>query len=161
MTDRLAALAVLSLTNAPERDAALDAFHAQFHDDPLVIDKWLTLQAQIPDRSTLDRVKSLMSHPSFSLLNPNRVRALVGAFAAGNQTQFNRTDGEGYRLVTDIAIEIDSKNPQLAARLLGAFKSWQALEPSRRALAGAALQKIAGRQGVSRDVADIVGRALA
>jgi len=119
------------------------------------------VQAMIPHASTLDRVKTLMEHPAFSLHNPNRVRALIGAFASGNQTQFNRADGQGYRLLRDAVLTIDPKNPQLAARLLGSFKAWRALESGRRALAEASLREIAGRPSLSRDVTDIVHRALA
>ena len=161
MTDRLAALAALCQTGGAKREEALEAFRHRYRDDALVLDKWLALQAQIPERATLGRVKRLMRDRHFSLLNPNRVRALIGSFASGNQTQFNRPDGEGYRFIADIAVEIDGRNPQVAARLLGAFKSWQALEPGRRSLAGGALKEIGARQGLSRDVADIVHRALA
>jgi aminopeptidase N len=160
MTDRLAALTTLCLSGARAREDALDRFQARYRDDPLVLDKWLTLQAQIPEASTLERVRRLMQRPPFSLANPNRVRALIGSFASGNQTQFNRLDGEGFRFVADIAAEIDQRNPQVAARLLGAFKSWQALEPRRRALAGEALRGLASRSPLSRDVSDIVQRAL-
>jgi aminopeptidase N len=161
MTDRLAALTTLCLSGAAAREEALDRFQALYRDDPLVLDKWLTLQAQIPETSTLDRVRRLMQHVPFSLSNPNRVRALIGSFASGNQTQFNRPDGEGFRFVADVAAEIDQRNPQVAARLLGAFKSWQALEPNRRALAGQALRRLAAHSPLSRDVSDIVQRALA
>ena len=119
------------------------------------------LQAQIPEADTLDRVKRLMRDPHFSRLNPNRVRALIGSFASGNQTQFNRPDGKGYRFVADLAVEIDGHNPQLAARILGAFKSWQALESGRRTMAGVALRRLEKRGGLSRDVTDIVQRAIA
>jgi aminopeptidase N len=161
MTDRLAALSTLCLAGEAEREQALEAFHGRYRDDPLVFDKWLSIQAQIPEASTLDRVRRLMGHVSFSLNNPNRVRALIGSFASGNQTQFNRADGEGFRFVADVALQLDGRNPQVAARLLGAFKSWQALEPRRRALAAASLRRIAACGPLSRDVADIVERALA
>jgi aminopeptidase N len=102
-----------------------------------------------------------MRDSAFSLHTPNRVRALIGAFSASNQTQFNRPDGEGYGFIADIILSIDPKNPQLAARLLVAFKTWRSLEAGRRALAAAALRDIAARPGLSRDVADIVQRSLA
>src|SRR6185312_4067815 len=128
MTDRFAALYVLTQHETPEREKALAEFHDRFREHPLVIDKWLALQAQIPESSTLDRVKALMQHPSFSMGNPNRVRALIGSFAAANPSQFNRADGKGYDFVADLAVELDGKNPQVAARMLSAFKSWRALE---------------------------------
>jgi aminopeptidase N len=161
MTDRMAALATLSLHDVPERAAALADFYRRFAGDPLVIDKWFSLQAAIPEPATLDRVRELTAHPAFSFANPNRLRALIGAFAQANQTQFNRSDGEGYSFVADTVIALDRKNPQVAARLLAAFKSWRALEATRRARAEAALQRVAAQDGLSRDVKDIVSRSLA
>ena len=90
MTDRSAALAILVIGALPERKAALEDFYARFRDDALVLDKWLAFEASVPASETLDRVRALLDHPAFSIANPNRVRALVGAFAGGNQTQFNR-----------------------------------------------------------------------
>jgi aminopeptidase N len=161
MTDRMAALAALSLWDVPERTAALEDFYRRYAHDRLIIDKWLALQAAIPEPATLDRVKALTAHPAFSFANPNRVRALIHAFALANQKEFNRADGAGYDLVVDMVLALDAKNPQLAARLLSAFKSWRALEPGRRALAEAALRRVATTPSLSADVSDIVQRALA
>jgi aminopeptidase N len=161
MTDRIAALATLSLHDVPERAAALDAFFQRYQDKPLVLDKWFALQAAMPEAGTLDRVRALTAHPSFSLATPNRVRALIGTFASGNHTQFNRGDGAGYDFVVDTVLALDPKNPQVAARLLGAFGSWRVLEASRRACAEAALRRVAAVETLSRDVRDIVGRSLA
>ena len=161
MTDRVAALSALSFYDTPERAAALDDFYARYADDPLIVDKWLSLQAAIPEPATLDRVKALTRHPAFSFANPNRVRALIHAFALANQKEFNRVDGAGYDFVADTVLALDPKNPQLAARLLSALKSWRVLEPARRALAEAALQRVAATPSLSPDVGDIVQRALA
>jgi aminopeptidase N len=161
MTDRMAALTTLSLHDVPERAAALDDFYRRFQDDPLVIDKWFSLQATIPDAATLQRVRDLTAHPAFSFANPNRMRALIGAFAQANQTQFNRADGTGYAFVADTVVALDRKNPQVAARLLAAFKSWRVLEAGRRSRAEAALRRVAAQDGLSRDVTDIVSRSLA
>jgi aminopeptidase N len=161
MTDRMAALATLSLHDVPQRTAALDGFYQRHSGDPLIVDKWFSLQAAMPDPGTLDRVRALTNHPAFSLGNPNRVRALIGAFAQANQTQFNRIDGAGYDFVADIIIALDAKNPQVASRMSTAFRSWRALEATRRARAQAALQRIASTPTLSRDVRDIVERALA
>jgi aminopeptidase N len=160
MTDRIAALTTLSLYPVPERQAALDGFYRRYAGDPLVTDKWLALQAAIPEAATLDRVKALMSHPGFSMTNPNRVRSLIGAFVQTNQTQFNRADGAGYEFLADVALELDPKNPQVAARLGTAYRSWRALEPVRRERAEAALRRIAAAPNLSRDLADIAGRSL-
>jgi len=161
MTDRMAALTALSLRDVPERAAALDDFYERHKDNALVIDKWLSLQASIPEPATLARIKALTSHPAFSMSNPNRVRALFGAFAMSNQTQLNRSDGAGYDLLTDTVLALDPKNPQVAARLLTALKSWRVLEPQRRERAEAALRKVVAQPSLSRDVGDIVSRALA
>jgi aminopeptidase N len=161
MTDRMAALQALSLCDVPERSAALKDFYARYASDPLIVDKWLSLQAAIPEGATLDRVKGLTVHPAFSMSNPNRVRALIGAFAMSNQTQSNRPDGAGYEFIVETVLAIDPKNPQLAARLLSALKSWRVLEPKRRALAQAALRRVAETPSLSRDLGDIVQRALA
>jgi aminopeptidase N len=160
MTDRMAALTTLSLHDRPERAAALDDFYRRFEGDPLVIDKWFALQAAIPEPATLERVRKLTAHPAFSFANPNRLRALIGAFAHSNQTQFNRPDGAGYDFLAETALALDGKNPQVAARLLSAFKSWRALEPGRRARAEATLRRVAAAENLSRDTADIVRRAL-
>jgi aminopeptidase N len=161
MTDRMAALSTLSLCDVPERAATLDDFYARYDGNPLIIDKWFTLQATIPEPGTLDRVKALTAHPAFSFTNPNRVRALIHAFALANQKEFNRADGAGYDFVVDTVLALDRKNPQLAARLLSALKSWRVLEPGRRAMAEKALQRVAAAPSRSPDVADIVHRALA
>ena len=161
MTDRMAALDALSQHDVPERETALDDFYQRYADDPLIIDKWLTLQAMIPEPATLDRVRALTKHPAFSLANPNRVRALIGAFAQANQTQFNRADGAGYEFVADIVLALDPKNPQVAARMMSAFRTWRALESTRRARAEATLQRVAATAALSRDLGDIVRRTLA
>jgi aminopeptidase N len=160
MTDRMAALQALALCDCAERTAALDDFYRRYAGDPLIVDKWLSLQAAIPEPATLDRVKALTGHPAFSMANPNRVRALIGAFAMSNQTQSNRADGRGYDFIVETVLALDPKNPQLAARLLSALKSWRVLEPTRRGLAQAALRRVANTPSLSRDVSDIVQRAL-
>jgi aminopeptidase N len=161
MTDRMAALSALSLRDVPERAAALDDFYKRYKDNALVIDKWLALQASIPEPGTIARIKALTSHPAFSMSNPNRVRALFGSFAMANQTQLNRADGAGYDLLADTVLALDPKNPQVAARLLTSLRSWRVLEDGRRARAEAALRRIAAQPSLSRDVGDIVSRALA
>jgi aminopeptidase N len=160
MTDRLAALMTLSLRDVPQRAHALTDFYTRYGDDPLIVDKWLSLQAAIPEPATLARVKALTAHAAFSFANPNRVRALIGAFTMANQTQFNRADGAGYGFLVDTVLALDPKNPQVAARLLSALKSWRVLEPARRALAQAALRRVAVAPALSRDVSDIAARAL-
>jgi aminopeptidase N len=161
MTDRMAALETLAAHDRAERATAFDDFYQLYAEDPLVIDKWFSLQAIIPEPQTLDRVRALTSHPAFSAANPNRIRALIGAFAQANHTQFNRRDGAGYDFVADFVLELDSKNPQVAARLMSAFRSWRALEAQRRGRAEATLRRVAATPALSPDVRDIVMRTLA
>jgi aminopeptidase N len=161
MTDRLAGLSTLSLHNTPQRLVAFEDFYNRYASDPLIVDKWLMLQAAIPDPVTLDRVAALTAHPSFAVTNPNRVRALIGTFAQGNPTQFNRADGAGYEFVADYVLKLNGTNPQVAARLMTAFKSWRALESGRRAHAEKAIRRVAAGGNLSPDVKDIAERALA
>jgi aminopeptidase N len=161
MTDRMAALTILSQHDGPARTEALQDFYKRYESDPLIIDKWMGLQAIIPEAATLERVRALTAHPAFSMNNPNRVRALIGSFAHGNTTQFNRADGLGYDFVADAVLTLDGKNPQVASRLSTAFRSWRALESGRREKAQAALRRIAAASTLSADVNDIVSRALA
>ncbi len=161
MTDRIAALETLAAHDRPERAAAFEDFYTRYADDPLVIDKWFSLQATIPEPATLDRIRALTRHPAFSAANPNRIRALIGAFALANHTQFNRSDGAGYNFVAEFVLELDPKNPQVAARLMSAFRSWRTLEAQRHGHAEAMLRRIAAKPALSRDVHDIVARTLA
>lgn len=160
MTDKIAALGVLAQIPGDEREDALEAFYHAYEAEPLVIDKWFALQAMIPEEGTLSRVKALMSHKAFSFSNPNRLRALFGTFAAANPAQFNAKDGSGYDFLAGIVLDLDAKNPQVAARLLSAFKSWRSLEKGRRALAEAALRRVVAAASLSPDVRDIADRAL-
>ena len=160
LTDRLAALAAMTLIPGERRERLIARFAEAYAGEPLVLDKWLMAQALIAEPATLERVRELMRHPAFSLGNPNRVRALIGGFAA-NLTQFNRADGAGYGFVADIVIALDRTNPQVASRLLGSFKSWRMLEPGRRRQAQEALGLVARTPNLSRDVSDIAERALA
>jgi aminopeptidase N len=160
MTDRLASLSVLMTIPGMVRENAIASFEERYRNEPLVIDKWFTLQAAIPEDTTLDRVKRLMEHPAFSINNPNRVRSLIGSFAMLNQVQFNREDGAGYAFLASIVLRADELNPQLASRLLTAFSTWKMMEPTRRTHARRALQSIAQKSNLSRDVGDIVNRSL-
>ena len=160
MTDQFGALAVLSMLPGDQREQALDTFYRTHAADHLVVDKWFALQGLIPEASTYERVRMLMQHHAFTYANPNRLRSLIGSFAA-NLTQFNAADGRGYDLIASVVLEMDGRNPQVAARLLGAFRTWRSMEPGRQGKAQAALQRVAATQGLSADVRDIVDRSLA
>jgi len=160
MTDRLAALSCLVWGGLPGRDEALAAFYHQYQDDPLVVDKWFTLQATSPRDDTLARVVELMDHPAFTMRNPNRVRALVGAFAHGNPARFHDPSGAGYAFLADRVLELDPLNPQVAARMVGALSRWRRFDEGRQQLMQAQLERIQAQAGLSRDVGEIVGKSL-
>ncbi len=161
MTDREVAFGLLVDTPGPERERALASFHESWRHDPLVLDKWFTAQALsiLPD--TPERVRALYRHPDFSISNPNRVRALVGAFASGNPQHFHAPDGEGYRFLVDVTLELDPRNPQLAARMASQLAQWRRYEPARRALMQRELERIAAAPKLSKDVRENVERMLA
>ena len=163
MTDKVAALTVLAhrFPGEPETVAALAAFEKAYGDDPLVLDKWYQTQATVPGESAVELVEALTKHRGFSLANPNRVRALIGTFSTMNQTGFHRADGAGYRLFARVVLEIEKRNPQLAARLATALRSWRSLEPTRQAAAREALMTLAAPKDLSSDLRDIVERTLA
>jgi aminopeptidase N len=151
---------MLSEVRSPERTAAFERFYERWKDDHLVIDNWFAYQAASPLPSALATVVKLTRHPLFSIKNPNKVRALIGAFVMGNPVNFNRPDGKGYEFAADRVLEIDAFNPQVAARLLSAFRSWKALEVNRRRLAKRALQRVAKTKLLSRDSSELVGKML-
>jgi len=160
LTDRLAALGVLVSRRDAQVDAALDAFAQRYADDPLVLDKWLSVQATEPDPRALERVQALTAHAAFRWTNPNNVYALIGAFAMRNPRAFHRADGAGYRFVAEAVERLDGITPQVAARLATAFGTWRRYEPLRRARMRHALDGLAAREGKSPDLADIVERSL-
>ena len=162
MTDRFNALSALVGSNHPLA-AALARFHALFKDEPLVLDKWFALQAGAPDRdgNILPQVLELLQHPDFSLANPNRARSLVFSYCSANPGAFHRSDGAGYLFWRDRVCELDATNPQVASRLARALDRWQKLVEPQRSAAHAALAEVAARPGLSRDVREVVTRALA
>jgi len=163
MTERATALSILvhRFGDSHEALGALASFEKRFGDDALVMDKWFIVQATRPGEKALDAVRALTKHKLLTFDNPNRVRALIGAFSANNPTGFNRKDGAAYTFFADMVLAIDPENPQLAARLLTALRSWRALEDTRREHARAALARISGTPKLSTDLRDIVDRTLA
>jgi aminopeptidase N len=160
MTDSAHAMALLASEETPYREKALAQFFDRWKEDHLVIDTWFAAQAQSSRPDALDNVKALTAHPLFSHAAPNKVRALIGNFALQNPLQFNRPDGEGYRFVAAEVLKIDKLNPQIAARMLGCFRSWRALETGRKGQARNALQSVARDTQLSRDVYEIVTKML-
>ncbi len=162
MTDQFAALAGLANVNAaacPEREQALADFYARWQDEALVVDKWLQVQSTSRRPDTLATVKALTAHPAFDAGNPNKIYALIRAFGA-NLARFNAADGSGYAFIADQVLALHDRNPQVASRLARCFDRWQKFDAGRQAHARAALERIRDHQGLARDVAEVVSRAL-
>ncbi|MEE1925763.1 aminopeptidase N [Pseudomonas sp. 148P] len=162
MTERLTALAVL--VNSPfeaERAKALAAFAEHFKDNPLVMDQWFSVQAGSTLPGGLARVRALMEHPAFTMKNPNKVRALIGAFAGQNLVNFHAADGSGYRFLADIVIELNALNPQIASRQLAPLTRWRKYDDKRQALMKGELQRIRDSGSLSSDVFEVVSKSLA
>jgi aminopeptidase N len=161
MTDVLAALVVLAATHAPARQPALAAFHAKWRHDDLVLDKWFAIQATSPRPETVNDVRVLAAHPDYDPRNPNRVRALVGAFSAGNQVRFHDSSGAGYRFLADTVIGLDPVNGQTASRLAGPLGAWRRQDERRRGLMRAELERILATPRLSRLTYEKATKALA
>ncbi|GAO79738.1 aminopeptidase N [Sphingopyxis sp. C-1] len=159
MTERQAALATLAHGDSDERAHALDIFYQRYRDNPLVLDKWFQVQAWSLRSDTVDAVKGLAQHPDFTLANPNRVRSLYGALT-GNQAAFHRADGAGYRLIADLVIALDPKNPQTAAKMIPPLGRWKRFGDARQALMRAELERILAQPGLSRDVTEQASKSL-
>jgi aminopeptidase N len=161
MTDQVAALSVILNSQHPSREQCLQAFFQQWQEEPLVIDKWFTLQA-IGNRSdTFATVKNLMRHVAFDLKNPNRVRALIGAFSLSNQLHFHAANGQGYKFLADQVIVLNALNPQVASRMAGALTQWRRYDKNRQTLMRAQLGRIISTQNISPDLYEVVSKSLA
>jgi aminopeptidase N len=161
MTDVLAALqAIVHNPDCPERRSVLVSFYSDWHNDTLVLDKWFALQATAPLPGTLAEVQSLMAHPAFSLKNPNKVRALIGAFCSGNQLCFHAESGTGYVFLADQVLAIDRFNHQIAARMLHPLSRWQRFDATRRELMRRELERILACGELSRDVYEVASKSL-
>ena len=160
MTDMMAGLAALARMDSYLRDAAFSHFHDRFRGDPLVLDKWMGLQAGSPLPGTAASVRALMQHPAFDIKNPNRVRALIGAFAA-NHLRFHERDGSGYALVGEVIRRLDPINPQVAARLAGSFETWRRYDPDRQTLMKQELEATLALPGLSTNLFEVASKLLA
>ncbi|MDH5300738.1 MAG: aminopeptidase N [Gammaproteobacteria bacterium] len=160
MTNALGALAALMNVEGAVRQQALDEFYAKWKHDPLVIDKWLSLQARADADDVLNHVKQLMQHEAFEIRNPNKVRAVVGGFCMGNPAHFHAADGAGYEFLADQVLVLNKLNPQMAARMASGFSQWRRFEPVRQGLMQAQLQRIRQTDGLAKDVFEIVAKSL-
>lgn len=160
MTDRMAALRCLVHGADSEAPNALEQFERRYHNDPLVMDKWFAVQASAPGPESVQTIDALMRHPAFSLKNPNKVRAVLGTFGMHNPLGFHRADGRGYAVLGQAIAELDSLNPQVAARLCSVFNRWRAYDAPRAEKMQAELKTIADKKGLSPDVEEIVKAVL-
>ncbi len=160
MTDRQGALGTLANSEAPQREEALAAFYDRYRDNALVLDKWFMVQALSTRDDTVDAVLALSEHPDFTLANPNRMRALISAFAA-NQRAFHDADGRGYRFLADMILAVDKLNPQTAARLVPPLGRWRRFDEIRAELMRGELQRIVATPGLSKDVFEQASKSLA
>lgn len=160
MTIEIGALVCIRSLIRPETEEMLAAFHQRHSHDHLILDKWFGLNAAIPGADAAQRIERLLKHPDFKLNTPNRVYALVAGFANGNNTGFNAASGDGYRVVGDVIIALNAINPQVAARLATAFRSWKLYDVDRRNHAQKNMQRILATSALSNDVFEIISRTL-
>ncbi len=165
MTDVSAALVALVNSDAPflvnARDKALRLFYRRWQKETLVVNHWFTVQATCSLPDTYDNVRALLRHEAFDIKNPNKVRALIGAFCHQNPVNFHRIDGEGYRFLADKVIELDPLNPQIASRLLAPMTKWKRYDAERQKLMQRQLERIMKNDSLSKDVFEVVSKSLA
>lgn len=160
MTDSLAALSAAVAAQLPCSAAMMAEFDERWHQDGLVMDKWFILQASSPETGVLQRVKALMNHRSFSMNNPNRIRSLIGAFASTNPSAFHAKDGSGYEFLTDVLVDLNQRNPQVAARLIEPMIRLGRYDADRQALMRRSLERLKGIENLSGDLFEKIGKAL-
>ena len=140
--------------------SALKQYYTDFKNDALVIDKWFMLQASSSVPDTFATVQALMNHPAFDLQNPNRVRSLIGVFSQSNPLHFHAKSGEGYQFLADQIIALNTLNPQIASRMLGALTSWHRYDQGRQILMKAQLERIMMTEDISKDVYEVASKSL-
>ncbi|PIE72735.1 MAG: aminopeptidase N [Deltaproteobacteria bacterium] len=161
MTDSIAALSLLAHFPGKEQELAVADFYQRWQEDSLVVDKWFALQAMSEAETALETVKRLMEHRKFSITNPNKVRALIGAFCSGNHARFHEADGSGYAFLTEQILRLNTLNPQIAARLLSPMTNWRRYQSPQKDLMKGHLHDLQKRQDLSRDLFEIVKNSLA
>jgi aminopeptidase N len=160
MTDAMGGLTGLMLMGGPDFEHALESFHEQWKDEPLVIDKWFAIQARDPDAAALDKVRALLTHPDFDPKTPTRLRALVQTFAAANPARFHDPSGAGYRFLADQILSVDTFNPMVAARMFEPLGVWARYAPNLAALMREEIARIDAQPKLSNNLRELVRRAL-
>lgn len=160
MTDALAALSAAVAAQLPCRDALLAAYDERWHQDGLVMDKWFVLQATSPAANVMRNVRQLLTHRSFTMSNPNRVRSLVGAFASANPAAFHAKDGSGYKFLVEMLTDLNTRNPQVAARMVEPLIRLKRYDETRQAMMREALEELLTLDKLSGDLYEKITRAL-
>lgn len=160
MTDALAALSAAVAAQLPCRDALLAAYDERWHQDGLVMDKWFVLQATSPAANVMRNVRQLLNHRSFTMSNPNRVRSLVGAFASANPAAFHAKDGSGYKFLVEMLTDLNTRNPQVAARMVEPLIRLKRYDEGRQAMMRQALEQLLELDKLSGDLYEKITRAL-
>ena len=159
MTLSSGAVQALNKTNRPERKQALAAFESRWSDAPLVLEKWFAAEASAPYGGTIERLEQLMTHPQFDIKNPNKLRSVLGVFAAGNPVQFHKEDGSGYHYMAEKLAWLDTQNPQIAARMALSLSRFAAFGATRQSQMKAALEALL-KNNLSADLSEVVTKAL-
>lgn len=160
MTDEISAFDMLLNSENTYQQQAIDAFYQKWEHDPLVMDKWLSVQAGSQLDGTLEKVRELIGHKVFDLNNPNKVRALLGCFFHGNQLHFHRKDGAGYKMLIEFVRQIDPVNSQTSSSLLNALTRWRRFDKQRQVLMKQALESIINIEGLSKDCYEIASKCV-
>ena len=160
MSDKVASLGILTDTRTDASTFAFEDFYKTWKHEPLVLDKWFSLQAVADREDAPETVTRLLQHPDFTYKNPNRLRALIGSFSAGNQKWFHRTDGAGYKLLAETVVRLNSINPSTAARLLTPIRQWRKYDQTRKHLMENELKRILSEKDISNDVYEVVSKSL-
>ncbi|WP_404361697.1 aminopeptidase N [Marinobacter sp.] len=162
MTEQSGALrALVNSGFEQDREQVLGEFYQQWHEDPQVVEQWFSIQASSPKAGELPKIRSLLEHEAFQWKNPNKVRAVIGAFAGQNLVRFHAEDGSGYRFLAEQICRLDDSNPQIAARLVSPLTRWRKFAPAYRGSMKAALETIRDKKDLSRDVHEVVHKSLA
>ena len=160
MSDQAAAFHAIVHSASDHRENVINQFYSQWKDEALVVDQWFMIQASTPQAGGLARVEALMAHEAFELTNPNKVRALIGGFCNGNLVNFHNKDGSGYQFLADRIIQLNTLNPQIAARLSGIMSRWKKYHPDYAMLMQKELERIL-QAPLSPDVYEVVSKSLA
>lgn len=165
LTERLDALRIIVNSASPTKFTLLEAAEAEWRKEPLLINKWFTLQATatvpMDECPIVDVVQNLIErYPGYNVHNPNNVYSLVLAFCQNNLAEFHRPDGAGYKLWVEQVLKLDRINPQVSSRLARCLDNWRRYTPECSKLMFSALKYVYSQPNLSSDLKEVVGKAL-